>query len=107
MKEGREPMRSFSDLAQFLGTTTVEPEPPKKSKKRKGDRSGTDKPRESNEEAVPPSKASPLAEETSQSSTETGSHPPEPLAETHELDQSNDNHPNDSSKPDESPGTES
>ncbi len=36
MKKGQEPMRSFSDLAQFFGTTQAEPEPSKKPKKRKG-----------------------------------------------------------------------
>ncbi|NLS91058.1 MAG: S1 RNA-binding domain-containing protein [Planctomycetaceae bacterium] len=59
MKEGREPMRSFSDLAQFFGTTTAEPEPPKKPKK-KGDRPKTQKPQTpdsdpaASNEAVPP-----------------------------------------------------
>ena len=35
MKSGREPMRSFSDLSQFLGATVVEPVEDKKKKKKK------------------------------------------------------------------------
>ena len=77
MKKGQEPMRSFSDLAQFLGSTKVEPEPPKKPKKRKGDRPKTEKPKTVEADPVPPADAALPAEESTQPPLRTGEAPPE------------------------------
>ncbi len=70
MKEGREPMRSFSDLAQFFGTTAAEPEPPQKSKKKKGDRPKTQKPQSLDSEPTASNEAVPPAVEPSQPPSE-------------------------------------
>ena len=64
MKTGREPMRSFSDLAQFFGTAQAEPEEPKKAKKRKGDRSKKDKDKKAG--AGPASSVEPAVSDESQ-----------------------------------------
>ncbi len=62
MKEGRAPMRSFSDLAQFLDTPKAEPEPPKKPKKRKGDRPKPPKTKTPDDEPAKPTEVTPPAE---------------------------------------------
>ena len=75
MKEGREPLRSFSDLAQFLGTTKVEPEPPKKPKKRKGERSKPGKAKAADGDTSTPIDTVQPNSDSGQPSTENGAVP--------------------------------
>ena len=55
MKDGREPMRSFSDLSQFLGVTKVEPVKDKKNKKKKNKKSEAKKEELDNNQSEPES----------------------------------------------------
>ncbi len=82
MKEGREPMRSFSDLAQFLGTAKAEPEPPKKPKKRKGDRPKPEKTTTADAApSTPVDTVPPSSDDSAQPPTENGTPPPDASAQ--------------------------
>jgi uncharacterized protein len=93
MKEGREPMRSFSDLAQFFGTPQAEPEKPKKKQKGKAAKPGKAK--------QPPTEAegSPQPPATPSKKPDT-----EPRNGTHEPPASDDS--TDQEKPEEGRGGE-
>ncbi len=77
MKEGREPMRSFSDLAQFFGTTQVEPEPPKKQTKRKDTHPGSEKANKPDSEPKSSTDTPPRADETSPPPTDAEAERPQ------------------------------